>query len=109
MSQVEGKKKSKDEEGGHGIGKGKVQRQPGQSEKSGKSGKPRSKHPMRENRGKPQQQHGFVSHSEDTICLCCRQRGHTMATCPKNPNRGEGEGKGGARIKSKLTCFNCGM
>lgn len=47
-------------------------------------------------------QHKFL---EGTFCLCCRQEGHTMAQCRKNPNK---EGGNRDARKSKLTCFNCG-
>lgn len=37
---------------------------------------------------------------EETVCLCCRKRGHTMAHCPSNPDK--------PATKKELTCFRCG-
>jgi len=39
---------------------------------------------------------------ENTICLCCRQRGHLAKHCPKNANQGA------SKQVVKFRCYNCG-
>ena len=39
---------------------------------------------------------------EDTICLCCREKGHRAKHCPKNENKSAGN----KAVKGR--CYNCG-